>query len=291
MWIANMGNTAEMMRAYRDRWKIVAAREIAAQRSATIDRRWRQFNALIGLAIGLELPLTDDTGVLEARRRWMRLKATHGADPAHNHIEMAPSSPRWHTKDGSIMTESNEIAHLRSSLAAVQRLLERFNNQGIVIGGVAASLLGKPRLTNDIDVTILASLDEIAPLLRFAAGEGLVPRITDVEDFARQSRVLLLVHQESNIDIDIALGMLPFEVEAVERSIVHQIGTLHVRLPTPEDLIILKAVAHRPRDLEDIQHIIQSNPDLDRERVKYWVAEFAHLLEAPDLFDTIAQWL
>jgi hypothetical protein len=38
----------------------------------------------------------------------------------------------------------------------------------------------------------------------------------------------------------------------VERSKLYQIGPLALRLPTPEDLIILKAVAHRPKDLLDI---------------------------------------
>lgn len=60
-------------------------------------------------------------------------------------------------------------------------------------------------------------------------------------------------HEESGVDVDISLG-LPFEVEAVERSSEHQVGTLTTRLPTPElILIILKAVAHRPKDMLDIE--------------------------------------
>ena len=34
------------------------------------------------------------------------------------------------------------IAPQHSPLAAVQRLLERFGNQGVIIGGVATSVLG-----------------------------------------------------------------------------------------------------------------------------------------------------
>ena len=45
------------------------------------------------------------------------------------------------------MTASKEIAPLLGPIAALQRLLARFGDQGMVIGGVAASLLGKPRLT------------------------------------------------------------------------------------------------------------------------------------------------
>lgn len=189
------------------------------------------------------------------------------------------------------MTTPEEIAPLSGPLVALQRLLTRFGDRGMVIGGVAASLLGKPRLTANVDAVILLSIEDLPRLVKAAAQEGLVPRIVNAEDFARRHRVLLLRHQESGIHVDISLGALPFEVEAVERSIVHHVGSLAIRLPTPEDLIIFKAVAHRPQDLLDIQAIIESHPDLDRERIRYWVGEFARVLEMPELWEDIASWL
>jgi len=186
---------------------------------------------------------------------------------------------------------SEEVAPLLSPLVSLQRLLARFNDQGIVIGGVAASLLGKPRLTADVDVVMILSIENLPQLLMAAAEEGLVPRITDAEAFARRHRVLLLRHEASSINVDISLGMLPFEVEAVGRSVTREVGSVAIRLPTPEDLIVLKAVAHRPKDLLDIQAIIESHPDLDRERIKYWVHEFAQALDMPELWDDIAAWL
>ena len=189
------------------------------------------------------------------------------------------------------MTSSEEIALLLSPLASLQRLLAHFDDRGIVIGGVAVSLLGKPRLTADVDVMILLSIEDLPRLMAAAAQEGLAPRIADAEAFARRHRVLLLCHQESSINVDISLGILPFEVEAVERSVIYQVGALAIRLPTPEDLIIFKAVAHRPKDLLDIRAIIESHPNLDRERIRHWVCEFAQALEMPDLWDDIADWL
>jgi len=189
------------------------------------------------------------------------------------------------------MTPLEEVTPLLAPLAALQRLLARFDDQGIVIGGVATSLLGRPRLTADVDAVILLTVEDLPLLIEAAAQVGLVPRITGAEDFARRHRVLLLRHQESGINVDISLGMLPFEIEAVERSVIHQVGPLAIRLPTPEDLIIFKAVAHRPRDLMDIQALLESHPDLDRERVRRWVREFAQALEMPELWDDIASWL
>jgi len=176
-------------------------------------------------------------------------------------------------------------------LRAVQQLIEHYDNQGIIIGGIASSLLGKPRLTADIDLVLLLSIENLADLIQAAFQQGLSPRISDVENFARKHRVLLLVHEKSKINVDISLGLLPFEMEAVERSQVQEIGDLSIRLPTASDLIILKAIAHRPKDLLDIQGIIESNSDLDREHIQFWVSQFAELLELPELWDDIAGWL
>ena len=189
------------------------------------------------------------------------------------------------------MMSSDTIEPLLSPLAAVQRLINQFDQRGVIIGGVAVSLLGKPRLTADADALLLLSIDEVPRLLKLAQTEGLHPRIEDAADFARQSRVVLFKHIPSGINVDISLGLLPFEIEAVERSVEHQAGTLNLRLPTPEDLIILKAVAHRPKDLLDIEAVIAAQPHLDTDRIKFWVTQFADLLEMPEVWTDVDKML
>lgn len=185
------------------------------------------------------------------------------------------------------MTAINELEPLLSPIKAIQSLIEQFDNKGIVIGGVAASILGKPRLTADADAMLLLSLEDVPQLIELAKQVGLSPRLPDVLEFARRSRVVLLEHEATGINVDISLGLLPFEIEAVERSQNHQIGTISLRLPTPEDLIILKAVAHRPKDLLDIAAVVAANSNLDRQRIAFWVQQFAELLEAPELWNEV----
>jgi hypothetical protein len=188
------------------------------------------------------------------------------------------------------MSGSSFDATLAPPIAAAQRLIDRLDGQGLIIGGIAASLLGRARVTADVDVLLMAPDLDIAAVLELARTEGLEPRIADAGGFAGRSRVLLLRHVTTGIPVDVSLGLLPFEAEAIRRGTLHDVGSLVVRLPTPEDLIIMKAVAHRSQDLFDIEAIVQANPSLDHARVRAWVREFADVLDMPELWSDIAQW-
>ncbi len=70
----------------------------------------------------------------------------------------------------------------------------------------------------------------------------------------------------------------------MERSQLINIGKISIRLPTVEDLIIMKAVAHRAKDILDIQGVVDANPNLDKQRIKYWLRQFAEALELPEIW-------
>jgi predicted nucleotidyltransferase len=177
-------------------------------------------------------------------------------------------------------------------LEALQRLLSRFDDKGVIIGGTAVSMLGRARFTEDVDAMFLLSIHDIPRLLDAAKEENIEPRIEKAAEFAKKSRVMLMRHTPSATNIDISLGVLPFEQEMVKRSVVHQIDqALQIRLPTPEDLIIMKAIAHRPKDLEDIRTIVDKYPNLDNQRIEQWVKEFAGALEQPELWNQISPLL
>lgn len=184
-----------------------------------------------------------------------------------------------------------EIRPFLAPLQALQSLIDQFEGHGVIIGAIAASLLSTPRFTSDLDATILLDLDDLPTLLVEASKLGIEPRIDDAAGFARRSHVLLLRHSASKIDIDLSLGLLPFEVEMVERSQLLEINAKRIRLPTPEDLIIMKAVAGRPKDLEDIRAIATTHPNLDRERIHSWLDQFAEALEKPGLWQEIEELL
>lgn len=153
----------------------------------------------------------------------------------------------------------------------------------MVIGGVAASLLGRPRATRDIDALVMLSEDKWAAALQSAQRHGIVPRIEEPLAFARKTRVLLLRHVDSGVDLDIILGRLPFEEDAIGRSKCHDLGGVPVNLPAVEDLIIMKAIAQRPQDLRDIEGLLDVHPDADVNAVLRWLGEFSKAMAMPDL--------
>lgn len=187
------------------------------------------------------------------------------------------------------MKLQKEIEPFRATIEAIQRLLAKFDNRGVIIGGVAVGFLGRPRFTEDVDAMFLLSTHDIPQFLEAAKAENIQPRIPNAEEFARKNRVLLLQHSPTETNIDISLGILPFEEEMVERGIVQSTSTLSIRLPTPEDLIIMKAIAHRPKDLEDMRTVVDKNPNLDIARIEQWVKSFAEVLEMPSLWNDIAE--
>jgi hypothetical protein len=50
------------------------------------------------------------------------------------------------------------ITQLLAPLQALQNLLSAFNDQGVIIGGIAASILGTPRYTVDLIAVFLLGL-------------------------------------------------------------------------------------------------------------------------------------
>ena len=176
-------------------------------------------------------------------------------------------------------------ATLLAALADLMKWLDATNMPSMVIGGVAASVLGKPRLTQDVDALAILPEGEWANAVSTAARHGILPRIENPLDFARRSRVLLMRHVESGIDIDVTFGGLSFEQAAIDNSKIHDIGGLRVRLPRVEDLLIMKAVARRPKDLQDIEGLLAAHPEADVATVRQWVSEFATAMSTSDMLD------
>jgi hypothetical protein len=182
-------------------------------------------------------------------------------------------------------------ASLLGALGDLVHWLDAASVPSMIIGGVAASVLGQPRLTHDVDALAILPEDSWGVAMEAAARFGIFPRIDDPLGFARRSRVLLMRHVASGIDIDVTFGGLAFEKAAVENSARHDIEGISVGLPRVEDLLIMKAIAHRPKDLQDIEGLLDANPHSDVAKVRQFVSEFATASGMRDLLEEFDQLL
>ena len=66
---------------------------------------------------------------------------------------------------------------------------------------------------------------------------------------------------------------------------MHSIDGVFVRLPRVEDLLVMKAVARRPKDLEDIRGLVAAHPGANIAEARRWIREFATATGMPDMLE------
>jgi hypothetical protein len=148
-----------------------------------------------------------------------------------------------------------------------------------IIGGIAVQRWGQPRLTRDVDLTIL-----VPPGREESVARDLVaafrPRIAEPIDFAVEHRVLPL-DVPGGSEADVSFGLPGYEEFLIDRAQPYELSDGRVvRLCSAEDLIVHKALAGRPQDLMDLESIVvRQGTNLDVAYVRRWLGELASVAE------------
>jgi predicted nucleotidyltransferase len=151
----------------------------------------------------------------------------------------------------------------------------------VVIGGIAIQFWGSVRFTEDVDFTIETPLVEGSQGIVELITRHYPSRITEPFDFARTAR-LILITAPNQVTVDIALALPGYEDEIFARSKEFEISPgKSIKVCSPEDLIIHKAVAGRARDMEDILGLIQRlKKTLDTDYITLWLERFSTIYES-----------
>jgi len=64
-----------------------------------------------------------------------------------------------------------------------------------------------------------------------------------------------------------------------------------VRLPRVEDLIIMKVIAHRDKDMQDVDGLLDAYPEVNLDEIRQQVSEFAAATSMSDLLDDFERLL
>ena len=170
----------------------------------------------------------------------------------------------------------------------VQTFLDARKWRSCVIGGVAVQRWGEPRLTRDVDFTLLTGLGEeemfVDEILKHFTS-----RISEAREFALTRRVMLL-SSEDGTDIDLALGGLPFEEKAVNRASDFEFYPgMTLRTCSAEDLMVMKAFAGREQDWGDVKGIIARQESLNWKLIYSELEPLCELKEAPEIVTRLKQ--
>jgi hypothetical protein len=146
---------------------------------------------------------------------------------------------------------------LRNTLADAAAILTAHSIPFAVIGGIAASIRGEPRLTADVDAVIEVEVEGALRLLAAAGPSApFEPLFPDAAEVVKTALILPLRHRRTRIRVDLALGLTGFERRLIQRASREDLGGFQVPVATAEDLLLMKVLAGRPRDLEDAKNIV-----------------------------------
>jgi hypothetical protein len=174
---------------------------------------------------------------------------------------------------------------LEAALEALAGALNETRAPWMVIGGVAVIARGVKRMTTDLDVVVRGDAIALPALMDRLAAWKIVARIADAEAFARQNFVLLMRHQPSGVDLDVSLGWTEFEHRAIEASSTTAFGTVRAPMAQPQDLVIFKVVAARPKDVEDATSLLVMHRSVDLTEIRRRVAELSELADDPSMIE------
>lgn len=140
-----------------------------------------------------------------------------------------------------------------------------------VIGALALGIWGTPRATYDIDLLILAQHADPEPFfgLLHRAGFSINESWHHANPMA-QEVVLRLSHPTvPQFPVDLVFSRGPFERAVLDRRRAVDLHGLTIWMSSPEDLILMKLRASRPRDFDDVISIIK-NPRLQLDLDYLW---------------------
>lgn len=152
-----------------------------------------------------------------------------------------------------------------------------------LFGAQAAIVWGSPRLSADVDVTATIEPGAVDSFIETMREHGF-HLLFDDSDFLARARVLPFVHRSTRMPLDVVLAGPGLEEDFLRRAIPVDIRGTCIPVITPEDLVVTKVLAGRPKDIEDVRSVIhQRRASLDETRIRKLLRLLEQALAQSDL--------
>lgn len=178
------------------------------------------------------------------------------------------------------------VAVVLADLAAV------FASAGVrwyVFGAQAVIAAGVIRTTLDIDVTVEVPRSGPLTLLDGLRRGGFVMKnVGDVTTFIAETRIIPVRHEACGISVDVVLAGPGLEEEIMGRVRMRKVGGKPVPFIDTVDLVALKVLAGRPKDLEDVRSLVRARiPELSLDLARRRVSELGYMVDDSTLARTL----
>ncbi len=162
------------------------------------------------------------------------------------------------------------------------RVLDGRGLKWFVFGAQAVGVRGAPRATQDIDITVQIERTGVRPLVEALESEGLRHRYPELaEELMARGAVVPFIHA-SGMEIDLVLAGSGLEAIALARASRVSIDGIEVPVAQATDLAVMKVLAGRGKDLDDLQSLLASG-DVDLEEARDLLGQLEEALGQSDL--------
>ncbi len=167
---------------------------------------------------------------------------------------------------------------LRSRTARISADLARARIRHAISGAVAMTAHGVGRSTFDIDILVVAPSVRLPEVFALVRRHGFAGDDRELIESLRDRYVAVL--EGGPIKVEVLVPVLPYHGTLVDRAVVHDVEGVKVPFVSLEDLIVLKMLWRRPKDIADIHALIAAGgADLDADYVR---STLASILPADD---------
>jgi hypothetical protein len=164
----------------------------------------------------------------------------------------------------------------------LRRLLGAIDRAGIpymVTGSYASSFHGTPRASQDIDLVVAPTVDQLRELARSLSSSDYYVSEQSALDAFRRKGMFNIIDTSTGWKADLIIRKdRPFSLEEFRRRETTEIAGMQVTVATPEDVILAKLewakAGGSSRQIEDAAGILRARgSELDHDYLERWVPE------------------
>ncbi|MBI4063759.1 MAG: nucleotidyltransferase [Elusimicrobia bacterium] len=154
-------------------------------------------------------------------------------------------------------------------VAKTYRFLDHCGYPYVIVGAVASSILGEPRFTSDFDAIVYIGQEDAPGFLQKAKTAGF--DLDEQKSLVNIKNSFMFQAKMDSLGVDFLIAATAFEMEMLSRSRAILVDKYSIRVPSPEDLILMKLIANRDKDILDVKNVaLKHAKKLDVSYMKQW---------------------